>query len=260
MTTKRFYCNNCIIEFQRYSNGNSFKIIVKDNNDDKTIESNMLTPQSYHYFNTLTIDKYNSFNSLNFEKQTLNYCGKHALNNLLQLSDNKYTIEELDKISLKLNNDEQSIFNNDMNISNYVYGIGNYNIQVLLKALTERNYDYKQYNLHDIKKINIDEPQSFLLCSYKHYYAIRKFNSLPGWIIFDSTNDSVLIINNIIEYLADIIYKPNSAVIRVYLEKHENCCASCFYNNSSKLHPIEYYINSYMFQPFRIYDDYHNFN
>lgn len=67
------------------------------------------------------------------EKQVRELCGLHALNNLFQQRD-AFTKTELDAICHTLSPDDW------INPHKSLLGLGNYDINVIMKALQDRNY------------------------------------------------------------------------------------------------------------------------
>lgn len=70
---------------------------------------------------------------IHHEKQVRELCALHALNNLFQLKE--FTKEELDSICYSLSP------NTWINPHKSILGLGNYDINVLMKALQSRGFD-----------------------------------------------------------------------------------------------------------------------
>jgi len=76
------------------------------------------------------------------EKQSLSLCAIHAINNLLQT--NHYNKEKFDSIANSFI-ENQNFFNTNI-YSDHKSLLGNYDINVITKALNEVNYDLKWFD------------------------------------------------------------------------------------------------------------------
>ncbi|KAH7643765.1 josephin domain containing [Dermatophagoides farinae] len=124
------------------------------------------------------------------EKQSRQLCALHALNNLFQNS-NAFTKNDLDSIAETLSPSSLILFNPHKS----TFGFGNYDVNVILMALQNKNYeavwfnkkkDPKQLNLNVIFGFILNIPNdcdfwknalTFFTSSRRHWIAVRKFDS-----------------------------------------------------------------------------------
>jgi ataxin-3 len=122
-----------------------------------------------------------------FEKQSDDrLCGLHCINSLLQ--GPYFNIIQLSEIGMKLDEEEQKLFGKNYTSHNNVDDSGNYNIQVLTKALNI--YNCKVDNLKRNEAISLLEKQknleALIFNSSSHWFAIRKIDGI--WFNLNSTN------------------------------------------------------------------------
>ena len=122
-----------------------------------------------------------------FEKQSDDrLCGLHCINSLLQ--GPYFNLVQLSEIGMKLDEEEQKLFGNKYNSHNNVDDSGNYNIQVLTKALNI--YNCKVDNLKRNEAISmIQNKKNFdalIFNSSVHWFAIRKIEGI--WFNLNSMN------------------------------------------------------------------------
>ncbi|KAK9694223.1 Josephin [Popillia japonica] len=145
------------------------------------------------------------------EKQVRELCALHALNNLFQMKE--FTKEELDSICYNLSPDVW------INPHKSILGLGNYDINVLMKALQSRGYEVIWFdkrkdpnciNLRNIFGFILNVPSEYkvsfitLPLRRRHWIAIRQING--NYYNLDSKLDSPCIIGkhmNVIEYLKE---------------------------------------------------------
>ena len=122
-----------------------------------------------------------------FEKQSNDrLCGLHTLNNLLQAP--YLDIVTLSEIGIELNKMESEL--TGVSSSNNVGDDGNYNVQVLQKALNMFNADLKL--LKKRQAISYVEGgnnnvEALIFNSSSHWFSIRKINGI--WFNLNSTNE-----------------------------------------------------------------------
>ena len=121
-----------------------------------------------------------------FEKQSNDrLCGLHALNNLLQAP--YLDIVTLSEIGIELNKIESEL--TGVNSSNNVGDDGNYNVQVLQKALNIYGADLKllkrRQAISYVEGGN-NSVEALLFNSSSHWFSIRKIDGI--WFNLNSTN------------------------------------------------------------------------
>lgn len=121
-------------------------------------------------------------------------CGLHCLNSLVQgplfNESNLCTIAlELDQIERSILGDGEGTPSSQQDGTNNIANDGNYNVQVLHKALL----NYGNYEIEPIDKQGIHEPnttfsgeQGFMCNSVDHWLTIRKVHGV--WFNLNSTN------------------------------------------------------------------------
>ena len=123
-----------------------------------------------------------------FEKQKSDrLCGLHCLNALLQ--GPFFNVGQLSEIALELDKKEKNLY--DINkIDSNVDLDGNFNIQVLTKALNNYNCiikNVKQSEISNLLNINsTTQNYGFIFNSIGHWFAIRKIEDI--WFNLNSTN------------------------------------------------------------------------
>ena len=121
-----------------------------------------------------------------FEKQSNDrLCGLHALNNLLQ--GPYLDIVTLSEIGIQLNKMESEL--TGVKSSNNVGDDGNYNVQVLQKALNIYGADLKLLKKRQAISFleeGKDKIEALLFNSSSHWYSIRKIDGI--WFNLNSTN------------------------------------------------------------------------
>ncbi|KYR00248.1 hypothetical protein DLAC_03411 [Tieghemostelium lacteum] len=181
-----------------------------------------------------------------FEKQRLKLCGMHALNNLLQ--EEKFKQKDLDAIAYEID-----VSNRFFNPHKSVFGIGNYDANVLIKALTDIGYQVTWFdkrkptteidfsmNLYGLV-INTMEKRFFNIYHARHWIAIKNLNfgkppTQPNehitidqltitenqsnqqykFVEFNSEHRHPKLIDNIHTYIQDTIKNKNGEVLLVY--------------------------------------------
>ena len=119
--------------------------------------------------------------SIYHEKQSLQFCAQHALNNVLQ--EAAFTKGDLDAICAELAPESSSLFNPHKSW----LGLGNYDVNVIIKALNNKDLEAvwfdKRKKLNDLRLENVF---GFLLnvpvqraipvpvLANKHWLAVRK--------------------------------------------------------------------------------------
>lgn len=129
------------------------------------------------------------------EHQHLQLCAVHVLNNLFQ--DNQaFSQEKLNRICLSL--DPNSFFNPHKSW----LGLGNYDVNVIMTALSEKNMNVKWFDKRrPIEDLSVDGvygyimnvPSAFKLFGWislpgnqRHWVAIKFFNSHGEYLLLDS--------------------------------------------------------------------------
>ncbi|KAM3128595.1 Josephin-1 [Paramecium bursaria] len=117
------------------------------------------------------------------EKQEYWQCGLHAVNNILQLRNERFKKEEFDKIANDLyeqSTKEISMFNPHKSMF-----IGNYDANVLIIALQRKNYQADYYNQSKNKTFSI-----------KDYPDVQGFilNTVSDWLFFSKKKHWIAIL------------------------------------------------------------------
>ena len=123
-----------------------------------------------------------------FEKQKSDrLCGLHCLNALLQ--GPFFNVGQLSEIALELDKKEKNLYDTNKIDSNVDLD-GNFNIQVLTKALNNYNCIIKNVKQSEVSNIlNNNSSTSnfgFIFNSIGHWFAIRKIENI--WFNLNSTN------------------------------------------------------------------------
>ena len=123
-----------------------------------------------------------------FEKQKSDrLCGLHCLNALLQ--GPFFNVGQLSEIALELDNKEKNLYEKK-GVDSNVDLDGNFNIQVLTKALNGCNCIIKNVKQNEISNIlnnnNANQNFGFIFNSIGHWFAIRKIENI--WFNLNSTN------------------------------------------------------------------------
>ena len=122
-----------------------------------------------------------------FEKQKSDrLCGLHCLNALLQ--GPFFNVGQLSEIALELDNKEKNLYEKK-GVDSNVDLDGNFNIQVLTKALNCCNCIIKNVKQNEISNIlnnNTNQNFGFIFNSIGHWFAIRKIENI--WFNLNSTN------------------------------------------------------------------------
>ncbi|RGB37660.1 Machado-joseph disease protein MJD [Rhizophagus diaphanus] len=165
------------------------------------------------------------------ERQSLWFCGQHTLNNLLQ--GDVFTREQLENIALKLAKQggltwRSYIFNPHKSI----FGVGNYDINVLEKALMNENLEVQWFDVRkDIRSViqftdetlfglilNVPTLRFYLWTSY-HWIAIKPFfidNKLTGVYNLDSKLSRAEKFENVEEvykFLESVVYQNGNILL-----------------------------------------------
>lgn len=125
-----------------------------------------------------------------FEKQSNDkLCGLHCLNSLLQ--GPFFDAIQLSEIAIELDKNEKLLLNKDELLSNENVDLdGNYNIQVLTKALSiykANAVPIKAVNIIDIMtKCSGNNVEGLIFNSMTHWFSIRKIENI--WYNLNSTN------------------------------------------------------------------------
>lgn len=131
------------------------------------------------------------------EKQSRMLCGVHSLNNALQ--QKLFDKTKFDEICLKL--DSNKVANSYRNI----FGLGNYDVNVLMHALNEEGYSLMWLNAtkeinesylnpNNIEAYLVNKPQPFKVLNFnlpiwgKHWISFKYINDTetPGYYNLDS--------------------------------------------------------------------------
>jgi len=125
-----------------------------------------------------------------FEKQKSDrLCGLHCLNALLQ--GPFFNVGQLSEIALELDKKEKNLYNSNKIDSNVDLD-GNFNIQVLTKALNNYNCIIKNVKQSEVSNIlnnnSTNQNFGFIFNSIGHWFAIRKIEDI--WFNLNSTNSS----------------------------------------------------------------------
>uniref|UniRef100_A0A7S2TRN7 ubiquitinyl hydrolase 1 n=1 Tax=Lotharella oceanica TaxID=641309 RepID=A0A7S2TRN7_9EUKA len=123
------------------------------------------------------------------ERQSWQFCGIHAVNNLLQRQEFKKA--DFDRIAKTL------APNAFVNPHRSIWGTGNYDVNVLTMAMQEKDYDIRWFDRRkDPSVINLDEiigfiintktPKFFSMYTSHHWFAVRVIKG--KWTKFDSKN------------------------------------------------------------------------
>ena len=123
-----------------------------------------------------------------FEKQKSDrLCGLHCLNALLQ--GPFFNVGQLSEIALELDKKEKNLYDKK-GVDSNVDLDGNFNIQVLTKALNGCNCIIKNVKQNEISNIlnnnNTNQNFGFIFNSIGHWFAIRKIENI--WFNLNSTN------------------------------------------------------------------------
>ena len=129
-------------------------------------------------------------NFVYFEKQKSDrLCGLHCLNALLQ--GPFFNVGQLSEIALELDKKEKNLYDKN-GVDSNVDLDGNFNIQVLTKALNGCNCIIKNVKQNEISNIlnnnNTNQNFGFIFNSIGHWFAIRKIENI--WFNLNSTNSS----------------------------------------------------------------------
>ncbi|XP_022903386.1 josephin-2 [Onthophagus taurus] len=165
--------------------------------------------------------------SIYHEKQVRELCALHALNNLFQ--SREFTKEELDQICYSLSPDVW------INPHKSVLGLGNYDINVLMKALQSRGYEaiwfdkrkeptcLKLENIFGfILNVPSDYKLSFITLPLKrrHWVTCRRIN--VNFYNLDSKLETPEVIGNnenVMEYLQDELEHKDKQLFLVVTEE-----------------------------------------
>jgi len=145
-----------------------------------------------------------------FERQEWARCAMHALNNLLQY-------RAFDRSSLNRVCEELSP-GRIINPHKSIFGIGNWDVNVLMRALSEKGLTVEWF---DRRKPVCDVPfssifglilntpvNSWTSLTGRHWTSIRRFED--GWFLFDSHQEKPIQIQQIESYLAEILPPTNN--------------------------------------------------
>ncbi|CAH2005681.1 unnamed protein product [Acanthoscelides obtectus] len=167
-------------------------------------------------------------NEIYHEKQIKELCALHALNNLFQAKD-AFTKEELDCICHSLSPD------NWINPHKSILGLGNYDINVIMKVLQSRGYeaiwfdkrkDPSCLNLNNICGFILNVPSDYkisfitLLLRRKHWITIREINGF--FYNLDSKLDSPQLIgqeSELLNYLREELEDKEKQLFLVVTEE-----------------------------------------
>lgn len=165
------------------------------------------------------------------EKQVMELCALHALNNLFQQKD-AFSKARLDNICHSLSPDFW------INPHKSLLGLGNYDINVIMTALQEKGYetvwfdkrkDPNNINLRNIKGFILNIPSEYkhfgiILYPFrrKHWIALREINGT--YYNLDSKFDSPQTIGNetdLINYLREQLDSKNKELFIIVPEEVE---------------------------------------
>ena len=159
-----------------------------------------------------------------WEKQgKTNLCGLHLINNLLQSPN--FDKNMLDEISSELDKQEKLLLG-DSNINekyNNSSKDGNYNIQVISKALEIYEIGFKQLKTEEIisnffenKEVTLITNQAFIINSKSHWLCLRKVNNV--WFNLNSANDNPgpqIITENLFDSVVSDILDYNLSIFEI---------------------------------------------
>uniref|UniRef100_A0A6P6Y0R9 ubiquitinyl hydrolase 1 n=1 Tax=Dermatophagoides pteronyssinus TaxID=6956 RepID=A0A6P6Y0R9_DERPT len=172
-------------------------------------------------------------NHIYHEKQSRQLCALHALNNLFQDS-NAFTKNDLDSIAETLSPSSILLFNPHKS----KFGFGNYDVNVLLMALQNKNYEAIWFNRKkDPKRLNLNVIFGFILnipndCDFwknaltfftssrRHWIAVRKFDS--NYYNLDSKLKEPILIGqeeNLFDFLQTNLTAEKNAEIFIIVTK-----------------------------------------
>ena len=156
-------------------------------------------------------------NNIYHEKQELELCGKHAINNLLQKE--AITKDQMDKIALNLiekENEISEIKSNEESNNHYNKNTGNYSVEVLIETLAINNLK-TEFMKYDIKfKTEI----GFLINNDHHWWTIIKKDN--NFIEIDSCKNNYKIISEQKITKVLLAYKNTNATIITITGKNNN--------------------------------------
>lgn len=144
----------------------------------------------------------NTANQIYHEHQVRELCALHALNNLFQ-DEKAFTKEMLDNICHQLSPD------NIVNPHKSMLGLGNYDVNVIMKSLQEKGYEAIWFDKRkDPSCINLSQIKGFILnipsemkfgfiplpINRKHWIAVREINGI--YYNLDSKLDTPVALGN----------------------------------------------------------------
>ena len=147
----------------------------------------------------IAINNANQRNVFYHETQVADWCGKHALNNLLQRE--LFTVQYLNEISARLSLNEAALLL--PGTERTIFGInGNYSIEVLINALMEQGYTPNRLlDAQVVQALTEVSAAAYLVSITGHFYSMRRFNNgRPLWI-FESLKPRPYIDNDQFHYL-----------------------------------------------------------
>ncbi|KAN0011741.1 hypothetical protein ACTFIU_007307 [Dictyostelium citrinum] len=129
---------------------------------------------------------------LYFERQRKKLCGLHSLNNFFQYQ--KFTQKDMNDIAYEID-----ITNRFINPHKSVLGLGDYDANVLVKALTSNGYEIQWFDKREkIEDLNLDEIHGvlintisfriFSLYEARHWFILKNMNQLK--IKSDNNNNN----------------------------------------------------------------------
>lgn len=170
------------------------------------------------------------------ETQSLQFCGLHAVNNLLQSS--VYTKKDFDKICYELT--PSSWFNPHRSL----FGTGNYDVNVIMRSLYNLGYTVKWFDRRrDIASVDFDSVFGLIvnfianqccnLRNSKHWISIRKIDGT--YYNLDSGLQSPEPFSSVEEMVTMLKYKQERQSAEILLIYPPNCTQEVEHSDSSSL-------------------------
>ncbi|KAM9983937.1 hypothetical protein ACTFIY_000668 [Dictyostelium cf. discoideum] len=131
---------------------------------------------------------------LYFERQRKKLCGLHSLNNFFQYQ--KFSQKDMNDIAYEID-----ITNRFINPHKSVLGLGDYDANVLVKALTSNGYDIQWFDKREkIEDLNLDEIHGILintisfrifsLYEARHWFILKNMNQIKIKSDFENNNNN----------------------------------------------------------------------
>ncbi len=155
------------------------------------------------------------------EKQSLQLCAVHTLNNLVQ--SRRFTKSSLDKICLELSP------GSFINPHKSIFGTGNYDVNVITQACCSLGYNVKWFDKRiDVKRVILDEvfgmivnvvSSGFPWLGGSHWYCIRRIGA--QWYNLDSKLNEPLLIPDLPAQFGTLLQQPSTTLLLVVIAGRE---------------------------------------